>query len=130
MAARKSHKPAKTRNTAKRSRKSAKPPKKAAKLGYKIAVTMPTAGHTRKADITILNTHGPTATTDRGDLADGRERTRLGNKLTKLLHKGTPQQWEAALQQAHIQALKECDEAEKVARENPPPPCSPCSPGS
>jgi len=96
-------------------------------LGFTIALELPMSSQTRKADISILNTEGVVAITDRADLGDGRERTRLANKLAKQLEKGTREQWEKALQQAHLKAIEERKAAEDQARQNPPPPSSPCS---
>jgi len=104
--------------------------KRTKKLGFRVAVTLPTNGASRKADIAILNQDETTVATDRGDLADSRERARLAKKLTKQLGKGTPEQWESALQQAYLAAMREQKTAQKHAEESPPSPCSPCSPCS
>jgi Domain of unknown function (DUF927) len=78
--------------------------KKPKKLGFKIVVTLPIAGNSRQADIMILNADGSKATMDRGDLGDSRERSRLARKLARRLE-GEPDQWENALEQAHLEAF-------------------------
>jgi hypothetical protein len=117
MASRKSRKPA----------KSARKPKK---LGFKIGVTLPLVGNSRKADIAIVGPKGAAIATHRADLGDDRDRTRLANKLAKQLNKGTPDQWETALQSAHLEALNQHKAAQQAVQSTAQTPCSPCSPGS
>jgi hypothetical protein len=117
-------------NTKKPKKKCPRRKKGPAKLGFKVAIELPTGGTTRKADVTITDKDDAVVTTDRADLADGRERARLAKKFTTQFQKGTPEQWEAALQQAFLKAVEERKAAEQHAQQNPPAANSPCSPGS
>ena len=98
--------------------------RKPAKLGYTINIKLPITGRFRKADISVLDKQGEIAATDRVDIGDSRDRTRVANNLVKNLQKGTPEQWEKALQQAHLKAIEERRAVTDQVQQNPPPPLS------
>jgi hypothetical protein len=107
--------------------RAAKPRKRARKLGFTVVVDLPVGGTTRKADITILRKDGAVATTDRADLGDGKERGRLARKLAKRFA-GDPGQWEQALEQAHLEAVKQRAAARDTDQEAPRSPVNPENP--
>src|SRR5260370_329820 len=92
-------------------------PRKAKKLGFDIDVKLPMTG--RHADVSILKA-GTVVTTERGDLGDGRDRRRIANRLATDLG-GKPEQWERALQKAHLDALQLRDAARQAAQSQPRP---------
>jgi hypothetical protein len=92
--------------------------KKAKKLGFTIEVRLPAAGNSRKADITVLKPDGTTATTDRGDLGDGRERRRLARKFADRFGED-PDRWEQALERAHLDAAKQREAVLKADHDRP-----------
>ena len=113
-----------------KSRKPAKAATKPKKLGCKIKVELPINGQSRKCDIAIVDPTGHVTSTYRADLGDDRDRTRLANKLPKQLKKGTPEQWQVALQSAHLAAKQQQEAAQQAGQNSSQSPGSPCSPGS